>query len=51
MLTTRIMPTAYVDPFDRICHGFGITPATTDSKEAKSSLPDLGAILRVFLRD
>ena len=32
---------AYVDPFDHICHGLGPRgPATTDSKEALSILPD-----------
>lgn len=33
-------PTAYVDPFDRICHGLGNEPATTDPKEAHFSVPD-----------
>ena len=30
----------YVDPFDRVCHGLGISPSTTDPKEAQQSLAD-----------
>lgn len=39
MIAVSRLP-AYVDPFDRICHGLGNKPATTDPKEAHLSVPD-----------
>jgi len=46
MLTSAPKHLAYVGPFDRICHGLGTNPATTDSKEAAPSLPDLAKAVR-----
>ena len=40
MLICRLNNKVYVGPFDRICRGLGIAPATTDPKEAVISLAD-----------